>query len=52
MFGVEGLCAAPGGPRTHMPLRQCAEEVTAAVARFTGIDELQDDQTLFMLRRR
>lgn len=52
MFGVEGLCAALGGPRTAMPLRQCAEEVAAAVARFTGSDELQDDQTLFMLRRR
>ncbi len=52
MFGVEGLCAALGGPRTAMPLRQCAEEVAATVARFTGSDELQDDQTLFMLRRR
>jgi len=52
MFGVEGLCEALGGPRTPMPLRQCAEEVAATVARFTGIDELQDDQTLFMLRRR
>ena len=52
MFGVEGLCAALGGPRTRMPLRQCAEEVAATVARFTGQEELQDDQTLFMLRRR
>ncbi len=51
MFGVEGLCAALGGPRTAMPLRQCAEEVAAAVARFTGSAELQDDQTLFLLRR-
>ena len=52
MFGVEGLCAALGGPRTAMPLRQCAEEATAAVARFTGSAELQDDQTLLLLRRR
>ena len=51
-FGVEGLSAALSGPRTAMPLRQCAEEVTAAVARFTGSAELQDDQTLFLLRRR
>ncbi len=35
-----------------MPLRQCAEEVAAAVARFTGIDELHDRQTMLLLRRR
>jgi phosphoserine phosphatase RsbU/P len=52
MFGVEGLCEALGGARTRMPLRQCAEEATAAVARFTGKEELQDDQTLLLLRRR
>ena len=52
MFGLEGLSDALGGPRTQLPLRQCAEEVTAAVARFTGREELQDDQTLLLLRRR
>jgi serine phosphatase RsbU (regulator of sigma subunit) len=52
MFGVEGLSEVLGGPRAAMPLRQCAEEVAAAVARFTGQDELQDDQTLLLLRRR
>lgn len=52
MFGVEGLCEVLGGPRTQMPLRECAEEAAAAVARFTGHGDLQDDQTLFLLRRR
>jgi phosphoserine phosphatase RsbU/P len=51
MFGVEGLCEVLGGARTPLPLRECAEETAAAVARFTG-GELQDDQTLFLLRRR
>ena len=51
MFGLEGLCDVLGGPRTRLPLRECAEETAAAVARFTG-GELQDDQTLLLLRRR
>jgi serine phosphatase RsbU (regulator of sigma subunit) len=52
MFGLEGLCQALGGPRTKLTLQQCAEEAAAAVARFTGQGELQDDQTLLLLRRR
>jgi serine phosphatase RsbU (regulator of sigma subunit)/pSer/pThr/pTyr-binding forkhead associated (FHA) protein len=52
MFGVEGLCEALGGAREQLPLRQCAEETAAAVARFTGVGDLQDDQTLLLLRRR
>jgi sigma-B regulation protein RsbU (phosphoserine phosphatase) len=52
MFGRERLCEALGGPRTNLPLEQCAEEAGAAVRRFTGQDELQDDQTLLLLRRR
>jgi phosphoserine phosphatase RsbU/P len=52
MFGVERLCEALGGPRTQLPLEQCAEEVRAAVRRFVGSDEQQDDQTLLLLRRR
>ncbi len=51
-FGVDGLSEAVGGARTKLPLRQCAEEAAAAVARFTGGGELQDDQTLLLLRRR
>ena len=52
MFGVERLCEVLGGPRTALPLEECADEATAAVQRFTGQTELQDDQTLFLLRRR
>jgi serine phosphatase RsbU (regulator of sigma subunit) len=52
MFGVERLCEALGGPRAALPLEQCAAAASAAVARFTGASELQDDQTLFLLRHR
>jgi serine phosphatase RsbU (regulator of sigma subunit) len=51
MFGVGRLCEALGGPRTALPLERCAAEASTAVARFTGDSELQDDQTLFLLRR-
>jgi serine phosphatase RsbU (regulator of sigma subunit)/pSer/pThr/pTyr-binding forkhead associated (FHA) protein len=51
MFGVDKLCAHLGGPRAGLSLQVCAEEVSAAVQRFTGQTELQDDQTLFLLRR-
>ncbi len=51
MFGLEGLCEVLGGARTSLPLQECAEETAAAVAQFTG-GELQDDQTLLLLRRR
>ncbi len=51
MFGVEGLCQALGGPRTSLSLERCAEEASAAVRQFTSESELQDDQTLLLLRR-
>ena len=51
MFGLEGLSEVLSGARTALPLRDAAEEAAAAVAQFTG-GELQDDQTLFLLRRR
>jgi serine phosphatase RsbU (regulator of sigma subunit) len=51
MFGLERLCKILGGPRTSLSLERCAEEVSAAVLAYTGGTELQDDQTLFMLRR-
>jgi serine phosphatase RsbU (regulator of sigma subunit) len=51
MFGVERLTEVLG--RTGgMPLSACAEQARAAVERFTGKTELQDDQTLLLLRRR
>ncbi|HEY7426262.1 MAG TPA: PP2C family protein-serine/threonine phosphatase, partial [Gemmataceae bacterium] len=52
MFGVERLCEVLGGPRTELPLEACADEASAAVQRFSGQMELQDDQTLLLLRRR
>src|SRR5262249_30079880 len=51
-FGIDRLREALGGPRTALPLPECAAAVTADIARFTGKAELQDDQTLLMLRRR
>jgi sigma-B regulation protein RsbU (phosphoserine phosphatase) len=51
-FSIEGLRQAVGGSRTNLPLEVCAAEVTAEVRRFTGSDELQDDQTMLLLRRR
>jgi serine phosphatase RsbU (regulator of sigma subunit) len=52
MFGTGRLAEALGGGRTALPLERCAEELKGAVERFTGTAELQDDQTLLMLRRR
>jgi serine phosphatase RsbU (regulator of sigma subunit)/pSer/pThr/pTyr-binding forkhead associated (FHA) protein len=51
-FGIEGLRQAVGGPRTALPLEVCAAEVTAQVQKFTAEEELQDDQTMLLLRRR
>jgi sigma-B regulation protein RsbU (phosphoserine phosphatase) len=52
MFGLERLAEVLGGPRTELSLEACADEASAAVQRFAGQTELQDDQTLFLLRRR
>jgi sigma-B regulation protein RsbU (phosphoserine phosphatase) len=52
MFGLDRLREVLGGPRTALPLEACAEAARAAVERFTGEPELQDDQTLLLLRRR
>ncbi len=52
LFGVERLCALLGGARTVLPLNECAAEASAAVRHFTDQEELQDDQTLLLLRRR
>jgi serine phosphatase RsbU (regulator of sigma subunit)/pSer/pThr/pTyr-binding forkhead associated (FHA) protein len=51
-FGVDRLREALGGPRTAMSLEQCMVETSLAVRRFTCKDELEDDQTLLLLRRR
>jgi serine phosphatase RsbU (regulator of sigma subunit) len=52
MFGAGRLAEALGGERTALPLERCAEALKLDVERFTGSQELQDDQTLLMLRRR
>src|SRR6185437_4213052 len=52
MFGRERLCEVLGGPRTTLSLEACADEASTAIERFSGQTELQDDQTLFLLRRR
>src|SRR5205823_489979 len=50
-FGLDRLREQLGGERTSWSLERCAEEAEAAVRRFTGQEELQDDQTLLLLRR-
>jgi sigma-B regulation protein RsbU (phosphoserine phosphatase) len=50
-FGVERLCEVLGGSRTNLPLEQCLLETSAAVRRFSGKEELQDDQTMLLVRR-
>lgn len=52
MFGRERLCEVLGGPNTLLSLEACAEQASAAVQRFSGQTELQDDQTLLLLRRK
>ncbi len=51
MFGVERLADVLGGRATALSLADCAEQTRQAVARFTASPELQDDQTLLLLRR-
>jgi sigma-B regulation protein RsbU (phosphoserine phosphatase) len=51
MFGEERLREVLGGPSTALSLEACATQAKAAVQQFTGADELQDDLTLFLLRR-
>jgi serine phosphatase RsbU (regulator of sigma subunit) len=52
MFGRERLCDVLGGAQTALSLEACAEAASAAVQRFSGQTELQDDQTLLLLRRK
>jgi serine phosphatase RsbU (regulator of sigma subunit) len=51
MFGLERLVDVLGRS-AGLPLEACAEQARVAVERFTGKTELQDDQTLLLLRRR
>jgi phosphoserine phosphatase RsbU/P len=49
-FGIERLRAALSAT-VVLPLADCADQVRQTVARFTEHSELQDDQTLLLLRR-
>lgn len=51
MFGTDRLSHALGGERAELPLHICAMDVTRDVERFTGSADLQDDQTIVLLRR-
>lgn len=51
MFGVERLSEVLS-QATPLPLAECAEQARAAVERFSGRVELQDDRTLLLLKRR
>jgi serine phosphatase RsbU (regulator of sigma subunit)/pSer/pThr/pTyr-binding forkhead associated (FHA) protein len=51
MFGVDRLREVVGQLEGGLSLPECADRVKAAVDRFTGGGELQDDVTLLLLRR-
>jgi len=51
MFGRERLAAALGAAAPRLSVEEWAECLRAAVRQFTGSAELQDDQTLLLLRR-
>jgi serine phosphatase RsbU (regulator of sigma subunit) len=51
LFGLDGLKKAVGGKQTELSLEESAAAAKKAVHEFTGKVELQDDLTLFLLRR-
>lgn len=51
MFGGDRLLELARTFAPDRPLEDCAEATRAAVERFTGTQELQDDLTLLLLRR-
>lgn len=50
-FGELRLRQLLGGMRTQLCLEECAARVSEGLKEYTGQTELQDDQTLFLLRR-
>ena len=50
-FGLDRLCDTLGGSAA-LTLEGCAADAAAAIRRYAGDEELQDDQTLVLLRRR
>jgi sigma-B regulation protein RsbU (phosphoserine phosphatase) len=51
MFGAARLRKVVAGFEPDLPLRACADRALDAIEAFTRSKELQDDQTLFLLRR-
>jgi serine phosphatase RsbU (regulator of sigma subunit) len=51
MFGLDRLRTTLGGASTQLSLEACADDARNAIEEFTGSSELQDDLTLFLLRR-
>jgi serine phosphatase RsbU (regulator of sigma subunit) len=51
LFGVENMQREFGDCDPSLPLEECANRLEAAVQRFTGTGELQDDRTILLLRR-
>jgi serine phosphatase RsbU (regulator of sigma subunit) len=51
MFGVEHLKTVVEGFEPSLPLPACADRAKAAVTQYIASKELQDDLTLFLLRR-
>jgi serine phosphatase RsbU (regulator of sigma subunit) len=51
LFGMDRLREVAGTLDGALPLPACADRIKAAVDRFTGGGELQDDFTLLLLRR-
>lgn len=51
MYEIEGLERSLSKAGSESNLEICCEHVRADIAEFTGSEELQDDQTLLLLRR-
>jgi serine phosphatase RsbU (regulator of sigma subunit) len=51
VFDCERLQEVVGGSRASLSLEACAETARAAVSRFIGNSEQQDDLTMLLLRR-
>jgi sigma-B regulation protein RsbU (phosphoserine phosphatase) len=52
LFGLERLQQSLAELESGEPIRACSERIYAAVDRFSGKGELQDDETILLLRRR
>jgi serine phosphatase RsbU (regulator of sigma subunit) len=51
LFGLKRLRDCLGGPAAALPLEETARRARAAIEQFAGSADLQDDRTMFLLRR-